>query len=229
MKIDIITLFPEMLSGFLNSSMLKLAQEAGYLMLSTVNPRDFTHDKHRTCDDRPFGGGSGMILKPEPIYDAVESVRSPEAHVLLMCPQGGKFTQDKAIELAQFPHLIIISGHYEGVDERIRKLLVHEEISIGDYILTNGTLSSAVLVDAVVRLVPGVLGNPESTAQESFTNNLLEYPQYTRPRVFKGLEVPSVLLEGHHEKIEAWRRDRSLEKTRKIRPDLLDRGKSSIG
>lgn len=223
MKIDIITLFPEMLTGFLDTSMLKIAQEHGKVRLCRINPRDFTHDKHRTCDDRPFGGGTGMILKPEPIFQAVESVRTEASRVILMSPQGEPFTQSKAQELAGASHLIIISGHYEGVDERIRELVVQDEISIGDYILTNGTLASAVVVDAVIRLIPGVLGNPESSATESFTNSLLEYPQYTRPRVFRGLEVPPVLLEGHHKKIEAWRKEQSAEKTRIKRPDLIQK------
>jgi len=221
LRIDIVTLFPEMLTGFLSSSILKKAEEKGLFHVHTVNPRDFTEDKHKTCDDKPFGGGSGMVMKPEPVFRAVQSIRSQKAKIILMSPQGCSFTQEKALELSKENHLVLICGHYEGIDERIRVLLSHEEISIGDYVLTNGALAAAVVVDAVVRLIPGALGNPQSIEDESFTEGLLEYPQYTRPRVFEGLSVPEVLLTGDHDKIEAWRREQALERTRKKRPDLV--------
>jgi tRNA (guanine37-N1)-methyltransferase len=221
LRIDIVTLFPEMLTGFLSSSILKKAGEKGLFNVHAVNPRDFTEDKHKTCDDKPFGGGSGMVMKPEPVFKAVQSIRSEQAKIILMSPQGRSFTQEKAMELSKESHLVLICGHYEGIDERIRDLLSHEEISIGDYVLTNGALAAAVVVDAVVRLIPGAIGNPQSLEDESFTESLLEYPQYTRPRVFEGLSVPEVLLTGDHDKIEAWRREQALERTQKKRPDLL--------
>ncbi|MBI1884161.1 MAG: tRNA (guanosine(37)-N1)-methyltransferase TrmD [Chlamydiae bacterium] len=220
LKIDIITLFPEMLTGFLCESILKKAQEKGKVEIRLVSPRDFAKDKHKTCDDKPFGGGSGMVMKPEPVFRALEKVETPEAHVILMSPQGEKFVQKKARHLAQKTHLIFICGHYEGIDERISHL-ADEEISIGDYVLTNGALAAAVVVDAVVRLVPDVLGNPDSALKDSFSNGLLEYPQYTRPRVFREEGVPEILLTGDHQKIEKWRHQQSLEKTKKRRPDLL--------
>ena len=221
LKVDILTLFPEMLQDWAHTSIIKRAQERGLVKIQWVNPRDFTTDRHKTCDDRPFGGGSGMILKPEPIFKALEKIKTSKTHVILMSPQGKKLTQKKANELAKKPHLALICGHYEGVDERIRKKLVDEEISIGDYILTNGALAAAVVVDAIVRLVPGVLGNPESAVEESFSKGLLEYPQYTRPRVFKGLEVPEILLSGDHKRIEKWRYQEALKRTKKTRPDLI--------
>ncbi len=221
MQIDVITLFPELLSSLTSASILKKAQENGLVKIQTTNPRDFTADKHKTCDDKPFGGGSGMVMKPEPIFKAVESVNSPKAKIILMSPQGQKFDQKKAVELSKENHLILICGHYEGIDERVRLLLAHEELSIGDYVLTNGALAAAVVIDAVSRLLPGVLGNPDSPTQDSFSTGLLEYPQYTRPRNFKGIDVPHILLTGDHPKIEAWRKEQSLEKTRKTRPDLI--------
>jgi len=221
MKIDIITLFPEMLQGFVSSSILKKAQDKGLIQICVTNPREFTLDKHKTCDDKPFGGGSGMVLKPEPIFEAVRKVKTPEAKIILMTPQGGKLTQNKALELSSVKHLILICGHYEGIDERIRTILADEEISIGDYILTNGALAAAVMVDAVARLIPGVLGNCESIQDESFKNGLLEYPQYTRPRVFQGIGIPEILLSGNHQKIEEWRHQQAVERTKKRRPDLI--------
>ncbi len=221
MQIDVITLFPEILSSLTSASILKKAQEHGLVKIQTTNPRDFTADKHKTCDDKPFGGGSGMVMKPEPIFKAVESVNSPKAKIILMSPQGQKFDQKKAVELSKENHLILICGHYEGIDERVRLLLAHEELSIGDYVLTNGALAAAVVIDAVSRLLPGVLGNPDSPTQDSFSAGLLEYPQYTRPRNFQGIDVPNILLTGDHQKIEEWRKEQSLEKTRKTRPDLI--------
>ncbi len=223
MDIDIITIFPGMLDGFLRESMMKRAEQFGLVRFNFINPRDFTTDVHRTVDDRPYGGGPGMVMKPEPLFDAIESVRRPDSSVILMTPQGRPFRQDGARELARKTHLILVCGHYEGVDERIRQLAITDEISIGDYILTNGALAAAVVVDAVVRLIPGVLGAGEcGTEEESFTRPLLEYPHYTRPPEFKGLSVPEILLSGNHEAIRQWREEQSLLRTRQRRPELLN-------
>lgn len=226
MRIDVITIFPGMLDGFLRESMLKRAVRAGTVDLNTVDLRAFTTDVHRTTDDRPFGGGPGMVLKPEPLFAAVESLRTPEAQVILMSPQGRPFRQAEAQRLSQAAHLIFVCGHYEGVDERVRQHLVTEELSIGDYVLTNGVLPAAVVVDAVVRLLPGVLGGEGATGEESFADGLLEYPQYTRPFSFRGMTVPDVLRSGDHEAVAAWRREQAWERTRARRQDLLreDRG-----
>ncbi len=226
LKIDIISLFPRMLDGFLQESMMKRAAEAGLVEFNAINLRDFATDKHSTTDDRPFGGGPGMVLKPEPVFAAVESVRTPQSHVVLMSPQGAPFQQAAARRLSEsHSHLVFICGHYEGFDERIREALVDEEISIGDYVLTNGVLSAAVVVDAVVRLRPGVLGGGEiATEDESFSADLLDYPQYTRPPEFRGMEVPEILLGGDHGKIAAWRREQALERTAERRADLLRLG-----
>ena len=226
MRIDIITIFPKMFGPILNESIVKRAQAKGKVKISICDLRDHTSDKHRKVDDRPFGGGSGMVMTPEPIFNAVKKLKlqSPKAtksHVVLLCPQGKKFTQVTAKKLARKKHLILICGHYEGVDERVRQELVDEEISIGDYVLTGGELPAMVLVDAVVRLIPGVLGDKNSLNFESFEGNLLEYPHYTRPANFKGLCVPSILLSGDHKNIEIWRNKEALNRTRKRRPDLL--------
>ncbi len=223
LKIDVITLFPRMLDGFLGESMLKRAAKAGVVEFRVVNLRDFTDDIHKTTDDRPYGGGPGMIMKPEPIFKAVESVRSAKARVILMTPQGRRFDQKMAEELSGERHLILISGHYEGVDERVRDAVVTDEISIGDYILTNGALPAAVVMDAVARLVPGVLGAGEgATDDESFSSGLLEYPQYTRPPEFQGMKVPDVLISGNHGEIARWRREQALRRTKERRPDLME-------
>ena len=222
MQIDVITLFPEMLDGFLGQSMMKRAAKAGRVTFNGINLRDFTEDKHRTTDERPFGGGPGMVMKPEPIFKAVESVRTEKSRVILMCPQGKPFTQQRAQELSREEHLIFVCGHYEGVDERIREALVDEEISIGDYVLTNGALPAAVVIDAVVRLIPGVLGGEGAAEQESFSEPLLEYPQYTRPPEFRGMKVPKELLTGNHAAIAEWRRKQSEKRTAARRPDLRD-------
>jgi len=222
MQIDVITLFPEMLDGFLGQSMMKRAAKAGRVTFNGINLRDFTEDKHRTTDERPFGGGPGMVMKPEPIFKAVESVRTEKSRVILMCPQGKPFTQQRAQELSREEHLIFVCGHYEGVDERIREALVDEEISIGDYVLTNGALPAAVVIDAVVRLIPGVLGGEGAAEQESFSEPLLEYPQYTRPPEFRGMKVPEELLTGNHAAIAEWRRKQSEKRTAARRPDLRD-------
>jgi tRNA (guanine37-N1)-methyltransferase len=221
MKIDVITLFPEMLDGFLGQSMMKRAAKAGHVTFNGINLRDFAEDKHRTTDERPFGGGPGMVMKPEPVFKAVESVRTEKSRVVLMCPQGKPFTQKRAQELSTEEHLIFVCGHYEGVDERIREALIDEEISIGDYVLTNGVLPAAVVIDAVVRLIPGVLGGEGAAEQESFSEPLLEYPQYTRPPEFRGMKVPDELLTGNHAAIAEWRRKQSENRTAERRPDLL--------
>jgi len=219
--IHIITIFPEMLTGFLNESMMKRAANAEHVSFATVDLRDFTDDAHRTTDDRPYGGGPGMLMKPEPIFRAVESIRKPDSRVILMSPQGRPFDQSCAQRLSNELNLIFICGHYEGIDERIREDLVDEEISIGDYILTNGALAAAVVTDALVRLIPGVLGaGPDATETESFSTNSLEYPQYTRPAIFRGKQVPEVLLSGDHGKIADWRARKAKERTEQRRPDL---------
>jgi tRNA (guanine37-N1)-methyltransferase len=224
MRVDILTLFPEMLSGPFSSSILKRAQERGLLEINLVNIRDFSTNKHHTVDDAPYGGGAGMVMGPEPLFGAVEYVSRELGFmpgVVLMSPQGRPFSQALAANLSREKNLIIICGHYEGIDERVRDTLVTDEVSIGDYVLTGGELPAAVLVDAVARLIPGVLGEAASAEEESFTTGLLEYPHYTRPREYRGLEVPEVLLSGHHEEIRKWRRRQSLLRTLERRPELL--------
>jgi tRNA (guanine37-N1)-methyltransferase len=221
MEIDVLTLFPRIFEGPVEESILKRAQETGRVKIQVRNLRDFTHDKHRVVDDRPYGGGPGMLMKPEPIFEAVEQLRRPDSCVVLMTPQGTPFTQARAKAFAQKPHVIIICGHYEGVDERVRQALVHEEVSIGDYVLTNGALAAAVMVDAVVRLLPGVLGHDQSAADDSFATGALEGPQYTRPPEFRGLRVPDVLLSGDHGAVTRWRVEQARQRTAERRPDLL--------
>ncbi|MDD4018423.1 MAG: tRNA (guanosine(37)-N1)-methyltransferase TrmD [Kiritimatiellae bacterium] len=224
LKIDVLTVFPGMLRGFLEESMLKRAARQGAVVFRTVDLRDFAHDARRTADDRPYGGGPGMIMKPELWFEAVEAVRTPGARVILMTPAGPTFRQADARRLAQAEHLIFVCGHYEGIDERVREALVTDELSIGDYVLTNGVLPAAVVVDAVVRLLPGVLGGGEqATRDESFTEDLLEPPQYTRPAMFRGMAVPDVLQRGHHAEAAAWRAGQALDRTARRRPDLLKR------
>jgi tRNA (guanine37-N1)-methyltransferase len=227
LQIDVITIFPGMLDGFLGESMLKRAAKAGAVRFRTVNLRDFTTDKHHTTDDRPYGGGPGMVMKPGPIFDAVESLRTEGARVILMTPQGRRFEQAMAAELALEQHLVFVCGHYEGVDERVRTALVTDEISIGDYVLTNGVLPAAVVIDAVVRLRPGVLGGEGATEEESFSEGLLEYPQYTRPPEFRGMQVPEILLSGDHATIRRWRAEQSRLRTATKRPDLVGRAKET--
>ncbi len=224
LKIDVISLFPQMLNGFLQESMMKRASAAGLVEFNAINLRDFATNKHNTTDDRPFGGGPGMVMKPEPMFAAVESVKKPDSRIILMTPQGKTFKQADARRLADnCNHLIFICGHYEGVDERIREALVDEEISIGDYVLTNGVISATVVIDAVVRLRPGVLGGGEiATEDESFSSGLLEYPQYTRPPEFRGMPVPEILFSGDHGKIAEWRHQQALKRTSERRADLLD-------
>jgi tRNA (guanine37-N1)-methyltransferase len=225
MKMDVLSLFPEMFQGVLGSSILKKAAEKQAVTYSITNFRDFADNKHHTVDDYPYGGGAGMVLKPQPIFDAVEAL-SKEAQstprVILLCPQGQRYTQQKAEELAKEDHLIFICGHYEGFDERIREHIVTDEISIGDYVLTGGELGAMVIIDSVVRLLPGVLGNEESPVLDSFSSGLLEHPHYTRPADFRGLKVPDELVSGNHQKIDEWRKKESLRRTWKRRPDLLE-------
>lgn len=221
LAIDVITIFPGMLNGFLGESILKRASQKGATWIRTINLRDFTSDPHQTTDDRPYGGGPGMVMMPEPIFAAVESVRRPESRVILMTPQGRRFEDAKARELSEASHLVFICGHYEGVDERVRDALVSDEISIGDYVLTNGVLAAAVVIDAVVRLLPGVVGAEAATDQDSFANGMLEFPQYTRPADFRGMKVPDILLSGNHPQIARWRQDQAEKRTRERRPDLL--------
>ena len=222
MKIDVLTLFPGMFTGPLDESIVQRARESGRLDLSIHNLRDYAHDRHRTVDDRPFGGGPGMLLKPEPLFEAIESLGSEKTKVILTAPSGRRFEQASARELAQDEHLLFICGSYEGVDERVRETLVNLEFSIGDFVLTNGALPSMMMIDAIVRLIPGVLGDDESAVDESFSNGLLEYPHYTRPAEYRGMKVPDVLLSGNHAKIDEWRREQALVRTQKVRPDLLE-------
>ncbi|AVX20487.1 tRNA (guanine37-N1)-methyltransferase [Carboxydocella sporoproducens DSM 16521] len=226
MKFDILTLFPDMFWGPFAHSIIKRALEKGLLEINTINIRDFTTDKHRIVDDYPYGGGAGMVMKPEPIFRAVDFIaerdgRVPE-NIILLSPQGRKFSQNIARELALKEHLVFICGHYEGIDERVREGLVTDQISIGDFILTGGELAAMVIVDAVARLIPGVLGEEMSAADETFSQGLLEYPQYTRPREYRGLKVPDILLSGDHGKIARWRRQQALKRTLAWRPDLLE-------
>ncbi|WP_136606850.1 tRNA (guanosine(37)-N1)-methyltransferase TrmD [Paenibacillus dokdonensis] len=226
MKVDVLTLFPEMMDGVFRSSILGKAQEKDIVSLNAVNFRDYSGNKHSTVDDTPYGGGGGMVLKPDPIFSAVEDLLSQTSaapRIILMCPQGETFTQQKAEELSAEEHLIFICGHYEGYDERIREHLVTDELSIGDYVLTGGELPAMVVIDSVVRLLPGVLGNETSALTDSFSTGLLEYPHYTRPAEFRGWKVPDILLSGHHANIEIWRREQALKRTLQRRPDLLDK------
>ena len=221
MKIDVLTLFPGMFAGPLDESIVRRAREAGLLDLTIHNLRDYTHDRHRTVDDKPFGGGPGMLLKPEPIFEAVESLTREQTRVILMTPAGRTFCQAIASELAQFEHLLLICGSYEGFDERVREHLADDELSIGDYVLTNGALPAMVIIDVVARLLPGVLGDDESSREESFSQALLEYPHYTRPADFRGMKVPEVLLSGNHAEIAKWRAEQARIRTEERRPDML--------
>lgn len=221
MRIDVLTLFPGMLDGFLSESMLGRAQAAKVLEIKVHNTRDWAKDKHKTTDDRPFGGGAGMVMKCEPLFDAIEQLQTPGCRRIYLTPDGAPFTAARAEELSKQQHLIFVSGHYEGIDQRIRDTIIDEELSIGDYVLTNGTLAAAVVIDALARFIPGVLGEEKSLTTESFTRNLLDFPNYTRPAVYRGMSVPEVLLQGNHGEIEKWRHAQQLAKTAKVRPDLL--------
>jgi tRNA (guanine37-N1)-methyltransferase len=220
MRVDVLTLFPEMFAA-LDVSIVQRARTAGLLELNVRNLRDWTHDRHKTVDDKPFGGGPGMVLKPEPLFEAIESLASENTRVILMAPDGQKFDQALAKQLAQDQHLLFVCGSYEGVDERVREALVDLEISIGDYVLTNGGLPAMVVIEAVTRLLPGVLGHEQSAADESFSHGLLEYPHYTRPAEFRGMAVPEVLLSGNHAEIAKWRVEQARSRTAQRRPDLL--------
>jgi tRNA (guanine37-N1)-methyltransferase len=235
MRIDILTLFPEMFSGPFDASIIRRARESGRVTLALHNIRDYAIDRHHVTDDVPYGGGGGMVMKPEPIWNAVEAVLGydpagwPEAPpIILLTPQGRPFTQALAYDMASRERLVLICGRYEGVDERVRQHLATDEISIGDYVLSGGEIPALVIVDAVVRLLPGVLGDPGAIADDSFASGLLEYPHYTRPALYRGYSVPEVLLSGHHAEIERWRRRQALQRTYERRPDMLARTRLSL-
>jgi tRNA (guanine37-N1)-methyltransferase len=221
LQIDVLTLFPRMLDGFLAESILGKAIEAKHLGVAVHDLRAWCIDKHRTADDRPFGGGAGMVMKPEPVITAIEQLQTPGCRRIYLTPDGVPLSEKIARELSTQSHIIFLSGHYEGIDQRIRDTVIDQEISIGDYVLTNGTLPAAVAIDALARFIPGVLGDENSLTHESFTGRLLDFPQYTRPAEFRGQSVPKVLLSGNHAEIEKWRYARRVEKTRLVRPDLL--------
>ena len=221
MRIDVLTLFPPMLDGFLSESMLGRAQEAKLLEVKVHNLRDWSADKHHTTDDRPFGGGAGMVLRCEPVFAAIEQLQTPGCRRIYLTPDGTPLSPALALELSQQQHLVMLSGHYEGIDQRIREKVIDQEISIGDYVLTNGTLAAAVVIDALARFIPGVLGEEKSLTTESFTSKLLDFPQFTRPAVYRDMSVPEVLLSGNHGEIEKWRHAQQLKKTQHVRPDLL--------
>jgi len=227
MRIDILCLFPEMFASPLNQSIIKRAQEHELVNIVVHDIRDYTHDKHHTVDDYPYGGGPGMVLKPGPIFEAAETIKKQlgvsEMPIILLTPQGRLFSQSIAQELALLPYLMLICGHYEGLDERVCEHLSTDEISIGDYVLSGGELAALVVVDAIIRLIPGVLGSQDSTSNDSHSNGLLEYPQYTRPQVYRGWSIPPVLLSGNHGDISQWRRRQAILRTAKRRPDLLEK------
>ena len=223
MKFDVLTLFPEMFDS-LNQSIIGKAIENDLIDINLVNIRDFSKDKHKKVDDTPYGGGAGMVIRPDVVYDAYNSVKTEDAKLIYMSPQGKVLKQKKVVDLSKEKHLILLCGHYEGIDQRVLDEIVDEEISIGDYVLTGGELPAMVLIDSVCRYVEGVISQ-ESTNEESFSNNLLEYPQYTRPEIFNGVKVPDVLVSGHHENIRKWREEKSLEITKNKRPDLLEKSR----
>ncbi len=231
MRIDILTLFPEMFQGPFDSSIIKRAREQGLVSIKLWDIRDYSHDKHCTVDDYPYGGGAGMILKPEPVFEAAEAASTSgegKPHIVLLTPSGRLFTQKVAGELSRLERVMLICGHYEGVDERVSEHLVDDEISIGDYVLSGGELAAMVIADAVVRLLPGVLGSPASLLYDSHSEGLLEYPQYTRPAEYRGWQVPDVLLSGNHAEITRWRREQSILRTLKRRPELLAKANLSL-
>lgn len=225
MRIDVLSLFPPMFEGIFGESILKKAYEKEAVTYNVINFREYADNKHNQVDDYPYGGGAGMVLKPQPIFDAVDALKKEQQskpRVILMCPQGERYTQQKAEELAKEDHLVFICGHYEGYDERIREHVVTDEISIGDYVLTGGELGAMVVIDSVVRLLPGVLGNEDSPILDSFSSGLLEHPHYTRPADFRGMKVPEELISGNHRLIDEWREKESLRRTFERRPDLLE-------
>lgn len=221
MQIDVLTLFPQMLDGFLSESMMGRAVKNKIVEIDVHNLRDWSTDKHNKVDDRPFGGGAGMVLMPEPMFAAIEELQTPQTHRIYLAPDGDPLTPELARTLAKKERLLLISGHYEGIDDRVRENLVDQEVSVGDYVLTNGTLGAAVLIDCLCRFLPGFLGEEKSLTNESFQNNLLDFPQFTRPAVFRDMPIPEVLLSGNHAEIDKWRRLQQEERTRKRRPDLL--------
>lgn len=221
MRLDILTLFPDMFTP-LKESIIKRASDKNLVEINIIQIRDFSQDAHKKTDDIPYGGGAGMVMTPQPLYDAIQSVKTPNSFVIYLSPRGKVFNQPMARKLSKCEHLILVCGHYEGIDERIIDLCIDEEISIGDYVLTGGELPAMVLADSIIRLLDGAISQ-DSLSEESFTNNLLEYPQYTRPQNFKGLEVPEVLLSGHHANIAKWRKEKSIEITKQNRPDLIDK------
>lgn len=222
LRIDLITLFPAMAEAVLAESIIGRAQRQGMIEIRIHNLRDWAKDKHKTVDDRPFGGGAGMLLMPEPLFDCIESLRTEASTVIYLCPDGEPLDTPRVSEFATMEHLILLSGHYEGIDQRVRDRLVDREISTGDYVLTNGTLPALILVDAVCRQIPGVLGEEKSLTQDSFYDSLLGFPQFTRPAEFRGMSVPDILLSGDHQAIELWRQEQRIKKTRERRPDLLN-------
>ncbi|MFP4456277.1 MAG: tRNA (guanosine(37)-N1)-methyltransferase TrmD [Clostridia bacterium] len=226
MKISILTIFPEYVISCLDYSIIGKAINNNLVEVDVINIRDYALDKHKMTDDSPYGGGAGMIMKPEPIFNAFDDIE-PDFHSILMTPQGKRLNQEKVISLSEHNHIVILCGHYEGIDQRVRDKLIDEEISIGDYVLTGGELPAIILVDAISRYIPGVLGNEESLIEESFVNDLLEYPHYTRPRSYRGMEVPEVLLSGNHQLIAKWRKEKSINKTKEVRKDLLEKNKNS--
>ena len=222
MQIDIVSLFPSICKGVLSESVIGRAWKEGIVKINLVDLRDYTHDARKTVDDTPYGGGAGMVLRPEPLFECLQDLRTPDARVVLMTPQGKPFCQKTARRFATMPHLILVCGHYEGIDERARQCLMDEELSLGDYVLTNGAIAASVVTDAVVRLLPGALGNEVSSDEESFGNEpLLEYPQFTRPVDYKGMRVPEILLSGNHQEIATWRLEQRVLRTVSRRPDLL--------
>jgi len=226
--IDVLTLFPQMFQDIFSLGIFKRAIDQKLVSLGVHNIRDYTHDKHHTADDYPYGGGAGMVLKPEPIFEAVESIeREPDVPVILLTPQGRLFSQKVAQELSHHSHLVLICGHYEGVDERVSEHLATDKLSIGDYVLSGGELAAMVVIDAVFRLVPGVLGSEASPLDDSHVGGLLEYPQYTRPAEYRGWAVPEILLSGNHAQVDSWRREQAIRRTHKNRPELLDKAELS--
>ncbi len=223
LSIDLLTLFPDMATGFLQESIIGRAVKNDLLSIDVHNIRDWAEGKHHVTDDRPFGGGAGMVMKPEPLFAAIESVKREDTKVIYLAPDGEKLTQPMAIDLASEKHLVFISGHYEGIDQRVRDVHVDQEVSIGDYVLTNGTIAACVVIDALARYIPGVLGEEKSLTQDSFTSNLLTFPQFTRPAEFRGMRVPEVLLGGNHGEIEAWRQQHRKQRTKALRPDIISK------
>ncbi len=226
MKFDIITLFPELVQVYTGNGIINRAIDNNLFQLNYINLRDFSEDKHKKVDDYPYGGGPGMLLKPEPMFKALDAIKKDNSYIIYLSPKGNLFTQKKAAELSSKEHIVLIAGHYEGIDQRIIDKYVDEEISMGDYVLTSGELPSLMIVDAIGRLIPGVLGSDESSVDESHSKDLLEYPQYTRPESYMGMDVPEILLSGHHKNIEEWRRYKSIELTLKRRPDMVKNEKT---